>query len=302
MARILFFDTETSGLDPEQNEILQLAYLVTDSKTWKIETQRNYYFSYPEDESRVSQRAIDINHLTKDFLKDQTLIERKLALSFFYTEMDSCDVVIAHNLEFDKSFIDKTAVREKVLKLSTDILWPYLYDTMKETTDLCKIPSTNGYDDYKWPKLEELAVFLNIPYDKEKLHDAVSDVELTFECFRELCEQKYVEFHEYVDGEIMGITTHEKYAGSEYFADKKEFSDNSSEIEHDGGSYKLYVEHLVLKTEMGIITPEEKDRLHVLLDIGTTYEQMHKDPRVLDAIITREELQSIIDDYERYVR
>ena len=44
MARIIFFDTETSGLSPENNEILQLAYLIADSKTWEIEVKFNYYF------------------------------------------------------------------------------------------------------------------------------------------------------------------------------------------------------------------------------------------------------------------
>lgn len=34
--RILIFDTETSGLDPQWNVILQLSYQIVDSDSWAI--------------------------------------------------------------------------------------------------------------------------------------------------------------------------------------------------------------------------------------------------------------------------
>jgi uncharacterized protein YprB with RNaseH-like and TPR domain len=52
--RILIFDTETSGLDPQWNVILQLSYQIVDSDSWSTIKSVNHYFSWPEDKTRVT--------------------------------------------------------------------------------------------------------------------------------------------------------------------------------------------------------------------------------------------------------
>ena len=77
--KILVFDTETTGLNPQWNVILQLSYQIVDSDTWSSIKTVNHYFSWPEDKSRVSQDAIKVNGLTEEVLSGKQLSNRKAA-------------------------------------------------------------------------------------------------------------------------------------------------------------------------------------------------------------------------------
>lgn len=112
--RILIFDTETSGLDPQWNVILQLSYQIVDSDSWDTIKTVNHYFSWPENKARVTQEAINVNGLTEDVLANKRLSNRKEALEEFVTDKDSCDLLVAHNLEFDKKFIISSCREEGV--------------------------------------------------------------------------------------------------------------------------------------------------------------------------------------------
>ena len=178
--RILIFDTETSGLDPQWNVILQLSYQIVDSDSWTTQKTVNHYFSWPENKARVTQEAIDVNGLTEEFLACKQLSDRKVALEEFVKDKDSCDLLVAHNLEFDKKFII-AACREENVKYANSG-WSKSYDTMKRTTSFCQIPKDWG-SGYKWPMLTELADCLYIDYSNISLHDSSGDVELTKLCF-----------------------------------------------------------------------------------------------------------------------
>ena len=81
--RILFFDTETSGLDPQWNVILQLSYQIVDSDSWVTIKTANHYFAWPENKARVTQEAITVNGLTEEVLSGKQLSNRKTALEEF---------------------------------------------------------------------------------------------------------------------------------------------------------------------------------------------------------------------------
>ena len=178
--RILVFDTETSGLNPQWNVILQLSYQIVDTDSWATLKTINHYFAWPEDKAKVTQEAIAVNGLTEEFLGSKQLSNRKTALEEFVKDKDSCDLLVAHNLEFDKNFII-AACREEGVKYANSG-WAKSYDTMKRTTSYCQIPKAWG-NGYKWPKLTELADCLYIDYSNISLHDSSGDVELTKLCF-----------------------------------------------------------------------------------------------------------------------
>ncbi len=180
--RILVFDTETSGLDPHWNVILQLSYQIVDSESWTTQKTVNHYFPWPANKARVSQSAIDVNGLTQEFLNGKQLSNRKTALEEFVTDKDACDLLVAHNLEFDKKFILASCQEEGVKYANSG--WTQSYDTMKRTTSYCQIPNDWG-NGYKWPKLTELAATLYIDYSNIPLHDSSGDVELTKLCFHQ---------------------------------------------------------------------------------------------------------------------
>lgn len=180
---ILIFDTETSGLSPYSNVILQLSYQIVDSDSWIIQKKVNHYFPWPTNKRKVSQEAIVVNGLTEEFLNSKQLSDRKAALEEFVADKESCDLVVAHNLEFDKEFIIASCQEEGVKYANSG--WSPSYDTMKKTTNYCQIPKDSGYG-YKWPKLTELAECLGVKYYDIPLHDSSGDVELTKRCLREL--------------------------------------------------------------------------------------------------------------------
>ena len=178
--RILVFDTETSGLNPQWNVILQLSYQIVDSDSWATQKTVNHYFAWPDDKTKVTQEAINVNGLTEEFLSSKQLSKRKTALEEFVKDKDACDLLVAHNLEFDKKFIIASCREEGVKYANSG--WSKSYDTMKRTTSFCQIPKAWG-NGYKWPKLTELADSLRIDYSDISLHDSSGDVELTKRCF-----------------------------------------------------------------------------------------------------------------------
>ena len=181
--RILVFDIETSGLDPQWNVILQLSYQIVDSDSWVTIKTANHYFAWPENKARVTQEAITVNGLTEEVLSGKQLSNRKTALEEFVSDKDSCDLLVAHNLEFDKKFIIASCREEGVKFASSG--WSQSYDTMKRTTNYCQLPKDWG-NGYKWPKLTELADCLGINYSNISLHDSSGDVELTKRCFEQI--------------------------------------------------------------------------------------------------------------------
>ena len=185
--KILIFDTETGGVNAEQNDILQLSYQIIDGGTFKVLKAVDRFFPWPEDKSRVTSGAIFVNGLTEEYLATKTLSDRADAIREFYANMQECELLVAHNGQFDKGFIDATAEREEV----TTPEWKPMIDTMLTTTDLCKLPPHPGRTGYKWPKLIELAEFLRINTDDINLHDSSADVELTKRCFLYLVEKDF---------------------------------------------------------------------------------------------------------------
>lgn len=184
---ILIFDTETGGVNCYANDILQLSYQVIDSRSFNVIKEVNHFFPWPEDKSRVQWGAIQVNGLTEEYLATKDLSDRHEALNEFIDDLLDCEVCVAHNGDFDKNFINATAQREGIYRFN----WPMMIDTMKTTTELCRLPARGGRCGYKWPKLIELAECLRIKTDDINLHDSSADVELTKRCFLYLLERKF---------------------------------------------------------------------------------------------------------------
>ena len=213
--RVLILDTETSGLDPQWNVILQLSYQIVDSDSWVTKKTVNHFFTWPENKARVSEEAISVNGLTEEFLSGKQLSNRKQALEEFVADKDSCDLLVAHNLEFDKKFILASCREDKVRFASSG--WSQSYDTMKRTINYCQIPKDWG-NGYKWPKLTELADCLGIDYSQISLHDSSGDVELTKQCFKKLVTIGEYSFPQETD---MTITLHVESPDELHFVVKR---------------------------------------------------------------------------------
>lgn len=193
--KIICFDTETTGLIPRPKPmifakdkwpfIIQLSYIVidTNSKDYIFE---NDYIKL-DDYSVLTEESYNIHKIDKNFLEEKG---KKLydVLIKFNSYLKECEVVLAHNLEFDKDMIIIECYRNKVFHyFNNNSIKIQEYCTMKEGVNICKIEKTNSRGEiyYKWPKLKELYtnLFTDEIIDESLLHNAFYDVYYTLKCY-----------------------------------------------------------------------------------------------------------------------
>ena len=110
----------------------------------------------------------------------------KLVIEEFMNDMDQCDTLIAHNLDFDKKMIIVELYRNGFYSELNKIKFNKLIEvcTMKVGTDICKIEKTSrsGEIYYKYPKLSELhqKLFNETP---DNLHNSLIDMLVCMRCF-----------------------------------------------------------------------------------------------------------------------
>lgn len=194
MKKILFFDTETTGLPlnfklsrrivSNWPRLVQLSWIVTDEKGIHLKTAdhiiRPVGFTIPRDASAIHgittqmalQKGEDLNAVIAEFMDDFRTV----------------DLTVGHNIEFDKNV------------LGAEIIRMHLYDildskpsvcTMKSSTDYCALPNKKR-DGYKYPNLQELHKKLfGKPF--EDAHNSASDIAATERCFWRLLELNVIQ-------------------------------------------------------------------------------------------------------------
>ena len=65
--KIVFFDTETTGLDPEKDQIIELAAVLVTEKG--IELKIDAFCKLPEGE-KLPEKIVELTHITDDMLKE----------------------------------------------------------------------------------------------------------------------------------------------------------------------------------------------------------------------------------------
>lgn len=174
--RIIIFDTETTGLSKDDNDILSISWQIVDTKTWEVSSSGNIYFQWPEEIERVSIKAFKINKLTKEHLEELGTIDKEEGINMFAEAVANSDLVVGHNVTFDMDFVDATIKRLGM----NPIKWPTVFDTMKSMWKYCR----------KRPKLIELVHTLNIDDSDIDYHQSASDVEVTKRCFKTIASNE----------------------------------------------------------------------------------------------------------------
>ena len=195
--KILVFDTETTGL-PEKGAsiydkskwpyIVQLSYILYDLSANSAQITDNYIAI--DGSIVISQESYEIHHISREILDVQgiNIVE---ALKGFNECLNVCDVVVGHNISFDKRLIFVECFRHNIKQYCTDFKHNVMihkaeYCTMKNTTEFCKLErlSVSNQVYYKHPKLSELytILFPNEPVPKD-LHNSLVDVAMTLRCY-----------------------------------------------------------------------------------------------------------------------
>jgi DNA polymerase III subunit epsilon len=194
MRKILFFDTETTGLPKNYNAP------ISNSQNWPRLVQLAF-IEYFEDGSLFSKH----NYIIKPegFLipRDATLIHRisnekaqaeghdlREVLSIFDKAVKESVLIVAHNFDFDKCIIGAELYRKSFE--TKPFLEKRSFCTMKNknVVKFCRISGSYGY---KWPKLEELHYKL-FNQRITDAHDASIDIDATAKCFWELLKRGVV--------------------------------------------------------------------------------------------------------------
>ena len=195
--KILVFDTETSGL-PERNAsiydhnkwpyIIQLSYILYDLSNNNAIIKDNYIKLSPT--IPIDPSSLEIHGLNHDLLNNNG-INIIPALREFNEYLDKCDIIIGHNISFDKRLIFVECLRNKIEQKFTKFvnnqkICKPEFCTMKNTKEYCNIIklSKNNIPFIKSPSLIEVynILFLNEP-NPNNLHNSLVDILCTLRCY-----------------------------------------------------------------------------------------------------------------------
>jgi DNA polymerase-3 subunit epsilon len=194
--KVLVFDTETTDLPLDQNAplsdsakwpyIIQLSFMVFDTDTKEI---LEYSDSIIQLNASVpiSPESIAIHQITAQRSQNEgiPILEALVNLA---EHMSEADVIVGHNILFDKRMLMVEMFRNKMKScLYRDNRAIPEYCTMKRTVELCKLPSINKktgevYKNFKYPTLTELHSHL-FNQKPRGTHNAIADVMICLRCY-----------------------------------------------------------------------------------------------------------------------
>jgi DNA polymerase-3 subunit epsilon len=188
--RALIFDTETTDkwdfkASPDaahQPYIVQLAAVLED-----FEAQRNmcHVNVLIATEGWMIQPGAARVHGISEEIANKFGVMHANACHLFRDLVASADVVVAHNIQFDRDVMTRALSIAQV----DPIPWSRVNQrcTMRTATAICKVPAV-GRGGFKWPTLEEA---LRILCDEkiENAHDAMADVYSCQKVHRALVER-----------------------------------------------------------------------------------------------------------------
>ena len=191
--KILIFDTETSGL-PDANNIsvlstnswpyiLQLAYIMYDTISNTILEYNDSLIKIGKD-VYISPESISIHQITKEMCNTNG-IDIKEALNKFNNALLQVDLLIGHNIQFDKNLLIVEFLRNKIMHNFNPKNIPIQsFCTMERGKSICQLTykTRDGKILSKPPKLLELFkhFFNEVP---NGLHNAMTDVIVTLRCY-----------------------------------------------------------------------------------------------------------------------
>ena len=189
---VMTFDTETTGLPTKRNvsieeedcwpHIVQLSWICYDTDNQNLISINDIIIKLPENCS-IPKDSSDIHGIT-DSISREKGIPIKDALLKFIIDYNNANMIVAHNINFDKNMIKVECFRQGYHNIFRDK--PIIeYCTMKFGSPITKLkiinPKTNK-EKIKFPKLIELyqKLFNEVP---NNLHNSLIDVLACFRCF-----------------------------------------------------------------------------------------------------------------------
>lgn len=167
MILVAGLDLETTGLDPEDHRIIEIAICVYDLRTGN---KVGSFEKRVHPQRTIQPKAQEVHGISIEDLKGCPIwseIAPKVN-----SILSKCHVVVGHNgIGFDFPFL---AIEQMKAGLE-------LPDNLKAVDTMTEARWATS--DGKVPSLKELAFSLGFEYDESKAHAALYDVELMMDCF-----------------------------------------------------------------------------------------------------------------------
>lgn len=167
--RIVYFDTETTGVKPGKDHIIELALLVYDDGELTEE-----YDEFIQIDGKLPSKIVELTGITDEMLKDDAVAAKDAAAKII-TVLKKDSVWVAHNTQFDllfiynllKEYFDEEDILDKLSKVK----W---LDTLTIFKDRAGYPHRleNMVEHYK---LKDV-----------RFHRAIDDARALKECLKEL--------------------------------------------------------------------------------------------------------------------
>ena len=100
---IIYFDTETTGFDPVENQIIELSFIPTSKYSFDDESAvvHDIYVN-----GMVPEEIVKLTGITQEILNEKGVDEAEMVKTFAgFLPADKKNLLIAHNAQFDISFI-----------------------------------------------------------------------------------------------------------------------------------------------------------------------------------------------------
>lgn len=165
----IVIDTETTGLDPNEDEILQLSVInVNDGST--------IYNQYFKPEKATSwEQAQAVNGISPEMVANAPCIadEREKINDI----LCFANIIIGYNISFDLNFLFNANCNINPKAKVVDVMKDFaeIYGEWSEI-----------YGDYKWQKLSTCADYYGYDWQEDKAHDSLADCRATLFCYQQM--------------------------------------------------------------------------------------------------------------------
>ena len=158
---VLILDTETTGLDENNNEVIEIGCILFNVPFKSVLSQLSFLLPVKiNNAENINGISVEVSNLLQPW---------KEGMQFFLKLVDSCDFIIAHNAEFDKKWFGKGELPnlgKKWICSLDDINWSFKKNIKSR------------------PSVTDLALGFNIPV--WNLHRALSDCYYISEVFKKI--------------------------------------------------------------------------------------------------------------------
>lgn len=213
MKKIIVLDTETTGLHPDTDELLQLSIIDATGKVLY-----DSYFKPVDTESWDEAEAV--NHISPEMVADAPPIETQIET--INRILHDADMIIGYNVGFDLTFLSYAAITVPDTRI-VDVMRIFapIYGEEDEK-----------HGGFKWKSLVVAAEYYNFDWSKYPAHNSLGDCFATLHVFDRLrlhvnlLMDRLINYGSYFVWDEIAIYEESAWSTPEQFAEDEEDGDN----------------------------------------------------------------------------